>query len=441
MGAVSESVFKLLDYRGDITKNKESCISSYSKDFSPNNIKRVVISADGVLVQLHKKVPNYGYSIGRVCYNIISFKPDTLRREQIEPKYKPILSLFASKNIFSAVEEIILLSNPVNAGSGDINYENNVSYMVAGYNGQGDLFDKVKGRFRRLRYYTVLNTDWANFLVMLQKNRGQFLDVDYIAESQFFAGVLANKIELNSEKDAKTAITINPTYEFDSQLKSYFEGIRDDYLAGKKKEKVEAFKKEHNESKIKEANECIKEYKNFIRVCQRYKKVVVSVGTNGVVPQELLALHISFKPVYRFDGICSVPENLLAKGKPFDEAIKENEENCKKVKLDVHNAIANILFKALGSLCNSENQFTLASLINFEERTIKVPQESETVVNKLYSLFDTKFEGKRFDAKDLKASLTNCLWIICFLFLDRDSDSYKTDYITREYWEGVLKND
>lgn len=441
MGAISESVFKLLDYRGDITKNRETGISSYSKDFSPNNIKRVVISADGVLVQLHKKVPNYGHSIGNVCYDIISFKPDTLRKEQIDPKYKPILSLFASKNIFSAVEEIILLSNPVNAGSGDINYENNVSYMVAGYNGQGDLQDKVKGRFRRLRYYTVLNTDWGSFINTLQNTRAQCLNVDYISESQFFASVIANKIELNSEKDAKTAITVNSTYEFDSQLKAYFEGIKDGYLENKKSKEVDAFKKERKIKEAEEANDNIKEYKRFIKVCQRYKKVVSIVGTNGVVPQELLTLHISFKPVNYFDGICSVPENLLVKGKDFNEAIKENEEICKRTKLDVHNAIANILFKALGSLCNSENQFTLASLINFEERTIKVPQESEAVVNKLYSLFDAKFEGKHFDAKDLKASLTNCLWITCFLFLDRGSDSYKADYISREYWEGVIKND
>lgn len=436
MGAVSESVFKLLDYRGDIAENKE-----YAKDFSPNNIKRVVISADGALVQLHKKVSNYGYSIGNVCYNYVSFKPDTLRREQIEPKYKPILSLFASKNIFSAVEEIILLSNPVNAGSGNINYENNVSYMVAGYNGQGDLQDKVKGRFRRLRYYTVLNTDWANFMNFVNQTRGICFDVKYLSESPQFINLISMKTELNSEETAMTSITVNPAYTFDTQLRTYFEGIRDDYLAGKKKEKVEAFKKEHNESKVKEANEYIKDYKNFIKVCQRYKKVMATVGANGVVSQELLVLHISFKPVYQFEGICSVPENLLVKGKPFDEAIKENEENCKKVKLDVHNAIANILFKALGSLCNSDNQFTLASLINFEERNIKVPQESEAIVNKLYSLFDTKFEGKHFDAKDLKASLTNCLWIICLLFLDRDSNNYKADYITREYWEGVLKND
>lgn len=436
MGAVNESVFKLLDYRGDIAENKE-----YAKDFSPNNIKRVVISADGVLVQLHKKVSNYGYSIGNVCYNYVSFKPDTLRREQIEPKYKPILSLFASKNIFSAVEEIILLSNPVNAGSGNINYENNVSYMVAGYNGQGDLQDKVKGRFRRLRYYTVMNTDWANFMLMLQRTRGQCLNVDYLSDSQLFAPIVSNKIELNTEETARTAITVNSTYAFDSQLRAYFEGIKDGYLENKKKEKIDTFKKERSSSKLKEANDYIKEYKNFIRVCQRYKKVIATVGTNGVVSQELLVLHIVFEPIYYYDGICSVPENLLIKGKSFDEAINENKENCKRVKLEVHNAIANILFKALGSLCNSENQFTLASLINFEERTIKVPQESEPVANKLYCLFDSKFEGKHFDAKDLKASLINCLWIICFLFLDRDSDNYKADYIAREYWEGVLKND
>lgn len=436
MGAVNESVFKLLDYRGDIAENKE-----YAKDFSPNNIKRVVISADGVLVQLHKKVSNYGYSIGNVCYNYVSFKPDTLRREQIEPKYKPILSLFASKNIFSAVEEIILLSNPVNAGSGDINCENNVSYMVAGYNGQGDLQDKVKGRFRRLRYYTVMNTDWANFMLMLQRTRGQCLNVDYLSDSQLFAPIVSSKIELNTEETARTAITVNSTYVFDVQLRAYFEGIKDGYLESKKKEKIDAFKKERSSSKLKEANDCIKEYKNFIKVCQRYKKVIATVGTNGVVSQELLALHIVFEPIYYYDGICSVPESLLVKGKSFDEAVKENTENCKRVKLEVHNDMANILFKAIGSLCNSENQFTLASLINFEERTIKVPQESEPVANKLYSLFDSKFEGKHFDAKDLKASLINCLWIICFLFLDRDSDNYKADYIAREYWEGVLKND
>lgn len=441
METVRESVFKLLDYRGDITKNKESGVSSYSKDFSPNNIRRVIISTDGVLVQLHKPVKNYGYSIGGVCYNIFNFKPDTLRKEQIEPKYKPLLSLFASSNIFSAVEEIILLSNPVSVASGDINRENDVSYMVAGYNGQGNLQEKVKGRFKRLRYYTVLNCNWANFMNWLQQTRAQALKDDYLSENPNLASMISMKTELNTEEDAKTSITVNSTYLFDNTLRAYFEGIKEGYLEVKKGEKVDAFKKEKKSKEIEEVNESIKKYIGFVRVCQRYKKVLNTVGTNGVVYPELLSPNISFSPIYDFDGICSVPKNLLSKGKEYKQAVELNKENSKQVRVVMRDEFSNIFFKALNSLCNNQNQFTISALMNFEERTIYVPTESQAIVSSLYKTFASKFDGKPFTAEKPTASIINCLWLICFMFLDRDSDNYKAEYITREYWEGVLKND
>lgn len=439
METVRESVFKLLDYRGDIQKNIETGTTHYSADFSPNNIRRVVISSDGVLVQYHKGIKGTCEAWGSNTYvKYITFRPGALLHEQLNPKYKPLLSLFAEKNIYASVEEIILLSQPINEMSGDINRENDVSYMVSGYNGTGNLQDKVKNRFKRLRYYTVYNMTFPMFvsgMISYRKAENNLLAKPYLSDCDELKSYVMNKIELNDEETARTSIcTQTGAYAFDSTLRAYFEGVRDGYLEGKKKDKVDAFKKERKAKDVDDVNESLKKYVSAVKTFSKYKKIFNTCGTNGVVTADIVVPRIVFDPVYKFDGICSIPDSLI---KNVDEGLKEILEYNKKLnnscKATLRDELANTFFNAVGSLANADGRYTLAAMMQFDDkRAVYVSSQSQRVAKILQENYNITFES---DSSKPTPSIINCYWLMCMFFLDRDSELYRPEYITRDFWE------
>ena len=48
-----DMAFELIDYCGDIARNSKGASRGYSPNFSPNNIKRLIISPDCIEVHYH----------------------------------------------------------------------------------------------------------------------------------------------------------------------------------------------------------------------------------------------------------------------------------------------------------------------------------------------------------------------------------------------------
>lgn len=438
METIREKVFKLLDYCGDIAKNNNNETPSYSAKFSPNNIKRVIISTDGVFVQLHYGVQGYGKSSHSSVYDFVRFSSASLYKEQhpedTTKKYKPLLSLFAMKNIFSGVEEIILLTKPVNANiPNDITIENDLYLMIRTYDKAGSVEDKIKGRFKRLRYYTVLNLNFEN-LIQLIKTQPGVLKSMYFSEEGILKPYLVKRIELNTEKDAQTAIcTQTGTYRFDADiLHEYFIKKREKYIAGVEANAFATYKKNSKDKATADINEDISSYINLVRVYSKFKKIFNSCGSNDLGN---IDLHFSFLQLYKFDGMCNIPQQLVSSD-TVEDAIKQNKQLIHKCKSNMCMVLSDSLFSALYKLANNNTQFTLAVVLNaLDDVTLVIPESS---VNNLETL-ERVYNLSIIRGTKVTTSIINSMWLLCFIFLNRDSENFKNEYITKEFWENGVR--
>lgn len=152
--AIYNLAFSVIDYCNDISKGN----GHYSEYFSPNNIRRLIISPDEVVSEFYITVPGVGSKKSR---RISSMQ---LRELSMMPDYQPIVQVLSTDRVCSSIEEIVFLpmSNDGRFPLSPIEY--NIASLIKGYTGgRMDCFDAVKKRFVRLRYITVVNATMNQF--------------------------------------------------------------------------------------------------------------------------------------------------------------------------------------------------------------------------------------------------------------------------------------
>ena len=170
--AYYDKIISLIDYRGDIKRKKTSeYFQGYSPDFSPNNIKRLVISPEGAIVQLHiaiQGVKTVNYVILQPnIYNIISTMED----------YIPMLNCLSEDRICASIEEVIIIPSST-SGAVQLNYvEQNVSGLIKNFrdNGEKDVLELISNRYKRLRDFCIVSSNFKTVLDYINKNRDSFV--------------------------------------------------------------------------------------------------------------------------------------------------------------------------------------------------------------------------------------------------------------------------
>lgn len=98
---------KLLYSGASITttgNGKDSESSSYSTNFSPNNLKSLVLSPEGLILTFHTTSSNQNKLVRRLNF------PDTLDTYTYLDEEKEILSFLVGKRVYSSVEEIVIIA-------------------------------------------------------------------------------------------------------------------------------------------------------------------------------------------------------------------------------------------------------------------------------------------------------------------------------------------
>lgn len=93
--------FNVIDYCGNIAKGN----SNYSEYFSPNNIRRLIISPDVVRAEFYISVPNIG------LVKQVNIPSSMLQQLEYMEGYVPIVQIIATDRICSSIEEIVFLIN------------------------------------------------------------------------------------------------------------------------------------------------------------------------------------------------------------------------------------------------------------------------------------------------------------------------------------------
>lgn len=423
-----EMIAALFDYKGDVAKNGLSeNPNSYHTDYSPNNIRRVVLSPNGVLVQLHCGVQGYGKNSGSRYWDYVMFNEVELYTLESDVKWKPLLDLL-SKPVCSSIEEIIFLSQPMNGVVNSVfDKELQINGLVAGYRGAGsDVQERIKNRYGRLRYFTIIGVQFGQFVSQIKTTRGEFLSGDWLSERKELEKYITSKVELSGVEDWFKHWGNQSAYRFDSAvLKSHFEKIRKKYEDALKQEKVDKFKEEKYFKEVKELEKYVVMYNKLYRL-QNHIWDMSSICREGYSWGSF-----PFKKLRKYKGMPTVETGIVEDSSDSMSAILAYNKDI------VNNFVSEYCDFCTGCLIEAMSKLSYWEL--FVVR--KVPIKEVIVPGKLRNKFSEIMgeNSDKFVCRNPIRSIANTICIFCLFFLDRDAAKYMPEYTTQEYWERRLK--
>lgn len=428
MGKARQKIDPLFDYRGDNARNASGgSARTYSADYSPNNIRSVVISPNGVLVRYH--IGTAGTKNRSYCF--AEFNERDLYSEEQDPKYKPILRMLAVPLVCGSLEEIVVLGNSL-SGQVHPNYlaEIQLDGMVASFKGAGaDLKSRISNRFTRLRYYTVVSCNWKEFMNYFS----QLIQTKEVTKYHFFSEMpgFASRAQITEVGDAdywKSWNALPSTYAFDAKLKAHFEDVKKRREAADKMAAVDEQRNKRVGSKIQAINDLIEEYLTYNKLWSAYYSIVQKEGTNGVLPDLSFVRPPENLQLLPFKGMAKVPDTMISKQPCSEaEAFEKDEELLSKYKARCSKALVGNFLMAISKL--SGEPYLLKTLMKNCETTVCVPPDLASVASQLQGL-----TGVAFNGRDLEASIINSCWQFMQCFVG----CAHTEPFTRKYWESKL---
>lgn len=229
--------------------------------WSPNNVRRVIISPDGILIQYHTTVKAKLPSNRLV--HIRLFNVEEAMQALNSGKCKPMLQVLGKNRVYSAIEEIILLSKSDN-GLYLLNSELNLQSI--GLDNRGALGESLKARYSRMYGVSVVNNLSLKEFVdkyqgMLSKKNTSIIGYMRSENESMKTLIVGGKKAFGYMPNLQRfSITNNSGYVLDSEvLGEYFRSISDEYKESEKQVRKQ-------EKTIDVSNECIQEINFYIKV-------------------------------------------------------------------------------------------------------------------------------------------------------------------------------
>lgn len=400
----------LIDYKGDIAKgNKNDMKVSYSADFSPNNIRRLIISGDGVVVNFHIKVGN---SLSKVK----SFS-DTDKARMVQclymDKYKPMLWVLAER-VCSSVEEVIICTK--NKGSIDLSRELDFSGLLKNKNGVSDIKSAIMQRYPRLAYFTIVNCD-----IVSLRNNPEVLECTspykLISETNF---VKSNSSSITHFRDDwYNNYGHHSVYSLDkdgSPLNNHFKEVKADF---------EKMKKDKALAEIKSNR--LKEVSNeFDKTIKMYAGVYTCIKNLGIIIQSEGLNYIS-KDINRLNvKLLDLPDKLK---EDFTKLTDKNDcsnfiKNIRNSSTIMYTYLSQWFFDSILKL-KSDYPITVDILLSSMDRRIAVPPNCQNIVEQL---------GISFEGKNMASSVANICAYSCCLFITDVGEHNMTKYYDKSHW-------
>lgn len=223
-------ILPLIDYSGDIRGGR----TNYSPDFSPNNIRTLIISPERVIVRYHIAVK------GRKTQGI-NLNPQFVARCTMLEDYKPAMSVLYADRICASIEEIVVVNTNGVFSSSELDFNN----MIKNYGKvSGDVKELIMQRYKRFRAFVVVN----------DCNCQQFLDgvkasepTDCLFESQFVQEH-GRVVRFNEKEDWYKGYGSAASFYLPDRdggaLNTHFKSLIEKYEAEKKNKALASMKEE-----------------------------------------------------------------------------------------------------------------------------------------------------------------------------------------------------
>lgn len=423
MGKAIEALETMLDYNGSVHSQK----GSYG-NYSPSNIKTLIISQDGFCALLH--LPSLSSRKILIKQGVgLSFNEDymelqkTGRINSYKPTYKVVLGTEGGNHsrVYSAIEEIIYLSQSANNLPV---VQDNFEMLEIGCINEG-IKNEFKVKCKRLRRISVINMNFINltkFLnsVYLQNSemRGSSELLSVYLEKQFGQALMS--VDFNTDdwyKQIRTGVAQYKTYSVEGRITSHFQEVcKREEMAIKRK----AIEEMNKEKKKKATAENIKLVKVYELSYLAYKTMVQELEKNP----NMLYDRGSSSDVFYFKPIpeCGVDSKIVkvdaSVDKPLKVVVQGTLSSCmlwlSRYYIDMLYAVMKAYPKAFKVLMNS-----------LDDSELKIIQDA-SFASKVSEM--EKVSGRQFGTWARSLRIPSLCCTICKVFTNIDSSKCNQDY-------------
>ena len=417
--------FGVVDYCKDIEKNR-----NYSEYFSPNNIRRLIISPDTVLAQFYISVPNVGKE------KAVNIPSGMLNQVEILEDYVPIVQIISTERICSSIEEIVFVTfsndGRVQLGGKEYAFES----LIRNFNNKsGDLLETIKKRYVRLHDIILFKGSFNQFRQLEQANNdrknliSEWKGIKESSEIKF----IHNDADWYTKWGSPAAAKTYPRMDGEGgHLYKHFAN----YIAYMKKQSeaagLEAFKKERYGAIAEEFKKEFDIFSKLTKMSVKLQKYIDAYGFTANIQHNWKGYA---KPqFYKCDLLGDYPKQIdMENGGSEGDLYKKNKEIAHKA---ISGLIYNLSENYIGALMIMSMRYpdTCKVLLKDRNTAIIVPD------NLTFDALSLEGEiGCTLRGSSPKASAINVCWFTSLLLLNKSAEDFNTKITTREYWEDLVK--
>ena len=405
------------------------------RNWSPNNIRRLIISPEGIAVQLHTST--------RLIQK--QFLPNSYYPCIVDAKYKPMVSALVNR-VCSSVEEVIYCTA---SASGSYLPENELdlrSILATNkvYNNDAELIALIAKRFPRMRGIIICNTTISAFLNSFGVKLGDGLY--QCSDDQAIASV-SRVISINKDTWYKGHFLRPRDYQLDNSggpLDRRFTNVMTTIEANKRQAEIaDARAKRIPAELLSEVDKYKVQLERITTCCLDFATLMLKYEQNtmynGVVSQSSLldALKIPRRIVITEDIKLGDFEKKL--NRLGVEVVMNKTDDSKAVITEVGRVFKDLHSQIYLSLCTwfldtlvaVSVKYPVSARVFFDsiERRIFIPQVLEQKARLLEESTGIFFEGKQ-----VKDSVANICSYMSRLLVNANSDSRLLNTYNKNYW-------
>lgn len=407
----------LIDYKGDVARNSKSSSGKivYSKDFSPNNIRRLILSGDGARIDFHVSVD------GRLSKTKVFSDADKMKLANclMMEDYKPMIWALADR-VCSSIEEVIICTQ--NSAGIDLSRELNFEGLLRNrVNNVNDVKQAISSRYKRLAYFTIINCDIST-LIKNQEVASCNNPLSLISETSFVKSISSIT---KFKDDWFNYYGYASVYSLDnkgSRLNEHFRKIKIDIEESKKKSDIDAIKAERLKGLEQKFEKAFSNYRGIYSCINKLNIIIKTEGTCYYAND--INKFIDTSGFSKSETIKSEFESLKTKD--------ECEQYIKKlIKLSssLYSSLSKWFFDNLYKI-NQEFPLTAKVFLNNVERRITIPPNCESLVNHL---------GLEFKGVSLIDSTANICCYACSIFITDVGEHNMSKYYEKDTWMNNFK--
>lgn len=417
--------FQVIDYCNNVSKN-----TNYNEYFSPNNIRRLIISPDAVMSRFYIPVPNVHSK-----QKIIHLPSNLLPQLESQEDYVPLVQIISTDRVCSSIEEIVFVtfSNDGTVRLGAKEYA--LESLIHNYNNRsGDLRETIKKRYVRLHDIIVFRGTFNQYKSIEDSNdKRRLISTWDVIKANSDIEMIHDEPGWYKKWGSPAAATTYPTMDgVDGHLYKYFTR----YIAEMEQEEeaagLEAFRRERYGAAEEEFREEFERFSKLHKMSNKLQRYIESYGLTA-------NLSWTWKPYsppefYKCEILDTYPKQIDFEQGNDGDKYRRNKETAKKAIADI---IYNLSDNCISMIQIFSNHAEISCKVAFKGSNYKLAvKQGQEALN--VGILESQLSCSLVSTPSKNCAIDAC-WIIARLFLNKTADGFKDEIVKREYWKELLR--